>query len=511
MTARYSNDFRPDRRDLLGALAASGAALAAGAAAAPQAAHADETVEGPPVPQGPASELLKGMELWSGSLAVQAATYAAPLVAMYLLRDATCFKPGAKAKPNSIWRIEDIATPEIAQQSGYVTPNVNVVYGFGFMDLGPEPVILSAPDSHGRYYMIEVCDMWTNAFAYPAGGPSGYKGGTFALVGPDWQGDVPADAKRIDCPTRWIELQPRVFVKDEADLAAAEEVLRAITIKGLSEYTGGPAPPSSSYHYEAPKIAPNVASSQLLFDDPLQFWAIFAETMNENPPHKNEIESVLPQFKYLGIELAQAWRPEAVNPAVLNEMKRAAAGIGRLMLANVAIGGGLRGGWVIPPANVGMAGADYLTRAIIAVLGLTANTLEQAVYYTGLLDAKGEALTGAKRYTVTFAPPMTYIQPVPPGFWSLTMYDNVTRLTVSNPINRYSLGSSDPIKRDVDGSFTLTIQRESPGEEKESNWLPAPAGPFYLILRNYAPAPEVVKQLQTQGEFQGPPSLVPVA
>ena len=511
MTAPYSSDFRLDRRGLVGALAASGAALAAGAASTPQAARADEAVEAPPVSQAPASELVKGMELWSGSLAVQAATYGAPLVAMCLLRDATCFKPGAKAKPNSIWRVEDIATPEIAEQSGYVTPNVNVVYGFGFMDLGPEPVILSAPDSHGRYYMIEICDMWTNAFAYPAGGPSGYKGGTFALVGPDWQGDVPADAKRIDCPTRWIELQPRVFVKDEADLAAAEEVLRAITVKGLSDYKGGPAPPSPSYHYEAPKIAANVASSQLLFDDPLQFWAIFAETLNENPPPKNEIEAVLVQFKYLGIELGQKWRPEAVNPAVLSGMKRAAAGIGRLMLGNVAIGGGLRGGWVIPPANVGMAGADYLTRAIVAVLGLTANTLEQAIYYTGLLDAKGEALTGAKRYTLTFATPMTYIQPVPPGFWSLTIYDNVTKLTVPNPINRYSLGSSDPIKRDVDGSFTLTIQRESPGGEKELNWLPAPAGPFYLILRNYAPAPEVVKQLQTQGNFQGPPSLVPVA
>jgi len=98
------------------------------------------------------------MELWAGSLAVQAATYAAPLVAMYLLRDATCFERGVKAKPSSIWRTENIATPEIAQESGYVTPNVNVVYGFGFMDLGPDPVILSAPDSGGRYYMIEVCD-----------------------------------------------------------------------------------------------------------------------------------------------------------------------------------------------------------------------------------------------------------------------------------------------------------------------------------------------------------------
>jgi len=348
MTASAPNNLRVARRDLIvGALAASGGALAA--TAWPATARADEAAD---VPASPASaKLVKGVEVWAGSLAVQAATYAVPLVAMYLLRDATCFKSSAKAKPNEIWRIENIATPAIAQESGYVTPNVNVVYGFGFMDLGAEPIILSAPDSHGRYYMIEVCDMWTNAFAYPAGGPSGYNGGLFGLVGPGWKGELPAGVRRIDCPTRWIELQPRVFVKDEADLAAAEEVLRAITVKELSQYNGGPAPVPAAYHYAAPKIAPNVASSQLLFDDPLQFWTIFSDTMNENPPPKNEIAAVLPQFRYLGIELGRLWKPETVNPAILRSMKETAAGIGKLMLANVAIGGGLANGWVIPPAT----------------------------------------------------------------------------------------------------------------------------------------------------------------
>ncbi|WP_170153209.1 DUF1254 domain-containing protein [Roseiarcus fermentans] len=500
----WNREIRLDRRDLIaGGLAASAAALATAAAPAARAAEPAPTTVVPP-------DIMKGVEAWSGSLAVQAATYAAPMVAMYLLRDATCFKPGAKAKPNAIWRIENIATPEIAAQSGYVTPNVNVVYGFGFMDLAAEPIILSAPDSRGRYYMIEVCDMWTNAFAYPAGGPSGYAGGTFALVGPGWKGQLPPDVTRIDCPTRWIELQPRVFVKDQADLAGAEAVLSAITVKGLAERRGGPAPAPADYRYEAPKIAPNVASSQLLFDDPLQFWSIFTATMNENPPPAAEVEAVLPMFKYLGIELGKPWKPEAVNPAVLAEMKQAAAGVGKLMAANVAIRDSLQGGWAIPPGNVGMPGADYLTRAIIAVVGLTANTVEQAIYYNGLLDSEGAPLTGAKRYTATFSQPMTYIEPVPPGFWSLTMYDNVTKLTVTNPIDRYSLGASDPIKRDADGSFTLYIQRESPGADKESNWLPAPAGPFYLILRNYAPAPAAVKAIASGVAFKGPPSLVPV-
>ena len=152
---------------------------------------------------------------------------------------------------------------------------------------------------------------------------------------------MPAGVKRIDCPTRWIELQPRVFVKDEADLAAAEEVLASDHGEGAFAIQGRACAPPASYHYAAPKIAPNVASSQLLFDDPLQFWTIFSETMNENPPPKNEIEVVLPAVQYFGIELGRRGSRRAVNPAILRSMKRGAAGIGRLMLANVAIGGGL--------------------------------------------------------------------------------------------------------------------------------------------------------------------------
>ena len=180
-------------------------------------------------------EQIKAMADWTYTLAVQAATYGAPLVAMYNLRDTVTFGAKPKAKPNEIWRMEDISTPKLAAESGYVSPNLDVVYGFGFADLGAEPIILSAPDSGGRYYMIEICDMWSNAFAYPAGGASGYSGGKFALVGPGWKGTLPAGVKRIDSPTRWVDLQPRVNVKGEADLAAARKVLQAVTLQPLSQ------------------------------------------------------------------------------------------------------------------------------------------------------------------------------------------------------------------------------------------------------------------------------------
>ena len=184
---------------------------------------------------------------WVSSLALQAATYAMPIVAMYNLRDSTSVGPHAKVPPNKIWQIEQIASPQVAEQAGYVTPNVNVIYGFGFMDLGQQPIILNAPDSQGRYYMVEICDMWANAFAFVGGVATGYKGGAFALVGPGWQGALPAGVKRIDCPTRWVELQPRVHVKNAAYLPAAQKVLRGITVKGLAQFNGGPAPVAVVY------------------------------------------------------------------------------------------------------------------------------------------------------------------------------------------------------------------------------------------------------------------------
>jgi hypothetical protein len=450
-----------------------------------------------------------GPRTWAAALALQAATYAVPIVAMYNLRSSTCVGPDAKVPPNEIWRIESIAGPAIAEQAGYVTPNVNVIYGFGFMDLGQQPIILSAPDSQGRYYTVEICDMWSNAFAYVGGVATGYKGGTFALVGPGWQGRLPAGVTHIDCPTRWVELQPRVHVKNAADLPGAQKVLRAITVRSLAQYNGGPAPAAVAYNYQAPKINRKVASSQMQFTDPLQFWEIFAAAMNENPPPRNEIEAVLPQFKYLGIELGKAWQRDGVNPLIVEEMKAAASEIGPMMMPLLPVLGNTANGWNIPPANVGMFGSDYVSRAIVAVFGLTSNTPTEAIYYTAVRDSRGQPLNGAKRYALTFKDPMPYIKAMSPGFWSISVYDSGTGFTVANPINRYSLGSDDALKRNADGSFTLYLQQDNPGPDLEPNWLPTPAGPFYPIIRVYAPDAEIAAALENPTTFHGPPPLVP--
>jgi hypothetical protein len=439
-----------------------------------------------------APEQIEAWKNWSYSLALQAATWGGPLVTMYDLRHNDAVGAKAKARPNSVWRMEDVSTPEVSKQAGYVTPNVNVIYGFGFLDLRQEPVLLQAPDSHGIYYMVEIVDMWTNAFAYVGGKTTGYQGGNFAIVGPHWRGQLPDSVKRIDSPTPWVLIQPRVhiYADGKVDLAAARKVMDAIKPVGLAEFTGRPALPFPSYDYPAPQAAdPDLPVSALDFKDPLQFWELLSVAMNENPPPQDQVTALLPMFKPLGIELGKPWDRSKLSPVVLAAMTEAAKNIGPMM-AKMPLGT-FDNNAFIPPPTIGNFGADYLTRAVVARNGLTANTPYEAIYWGSVLDSEGKFLTGNNKYTMTFAKEIPYIAP---GFWSVTLYDSANNYTVANPLNRYMLGSDTPeLKKNADGSFTIYIQSDSPGRDKEANWLPAPpSGQFYLIPRAYAPTPEAI-------------------
>ena len=159
---------------------------------------------------------------------------------------------------------------------------MDVIYGFGFLDLGPEPVILSVPDSKGRYYVVEIVDMYSNAFAYAGGTATGYKGGKFALVGPGFKGTLPPGVRRIDCPTRWTLIQPRVHVINPADLPAARKVMQEITVQGLAKFSGKPVPAAPVYNYALPKVTDaKQPASAMNYTDPLQFWEIFSAVINE--------------------------------------------------------------------------------------------------------------------------------------------------------------------------------------------------------------------------------------
>jgi DNA sulfur modification protein DndE len=427
---------------------------------------------------------------YSYSLALQAAVWGIAPTTFYAWRYNDAVGPKPKAAPGEIWRMSDISTPKLSEEAGYVTPNVNTVYGFGFMDLGPEPIILMLPNSHDRYYMVEVLDAYTNAFAYPAGADSGYNGGTFALIAPGWKGTLPAGIRRIDSPTRWVVLQPRVHIKNPQDLQGAKKVLDEITTQPLSKYLGTSAPAAVKYDYPPPQfVDPKLPVSANYYKDPLQFWEILSNVINENPPPQAQIEALLPLFAPLGIELGKKWDRTKVHPVVLEAMKEAAANIGMKTMVEIPPGK-IHNGWVWMWPSCGNFRTDYFVRAQIVRWGLSANTLEEAVYIGALLDGDNKPLMGDKKYTVTLKPPAFK----EPAFWSTTMYDYNNNYTIENQINRYSLGSDDPLKMNADGTVTLYFQNTSPGPDKESNWLPTPeSGRWYMNLRAYAPEQETIQ------------------
>ncbi len=449
-----------------------------------------------------AAERAKALSAYTEALAVAAAAWGSPLVTMYSLRYNDSVGPHPKAAVNAIWRMEDISTPELSQEAGYVTPNVNTLYGFGFLDLAAEPVILSVPGSDGRYYMVEIVDFWTNAFAYAGGVATGYKGGKFALAGPGWKGKLPPHVTRIDAPTRWVLVQPRVHVLNRDDLPAARAVLDAISVEGLAEATGKRPPATPAYHYAAPDFAdPKLPVSALAFKDPLQFWDILGNALIENPPPPDQVSALMPLFKPLGIEPGKPWDRSKLAPVVVAAMGKVAQKIGTelAMLPN----GSFRNGWVVQSSTIGNFGTDYTNRAVVARNGLTANTPKEAIYIGGVTDSGGNRLSGVNRYTVTFKvlPPF-----VEPGFWSLTLYDLANNYTVTNAINRYTLGNDNKtLRRNADGSLTIYLQKDSPGPAQEANWLPAPDGEYYLILRAYAPGEALIRSQTEPDAFPLPP------
>jgi DNA sulfur modification protein DndE len=459
-----------------------------------------EAKEGPQLPPGMAKALTDS----SYAIAYQAAMWGSPAVIMYALRDHDATGPNPKAAPNDIWRMENTSTPELAEKAGYVMPNLSVIYGFGFLDLRQEPVVMTYPDSKGLYYMIETLDMWTNAFAYPAGVKNGYKGGKVAFVAPGWKGELPADVKRIDCPTPWILIQPRVHLPNEAGLEAARNVLSNIKTQTLSSYLGKQSPTVKT-NYEVPNfVDPKLPVSVLDFKDPLQFWDLLSAVINENPPPKDEITALVPMFAPLGIELGKKWDRSKVNPLILKAMAQAAQDV-PLALASLPAGR-LTNGWYIPPPSIGNYKKDYQIRAFVARNGLTANTPEEAVYFLARTDSTGQAVTGAHNYTMTFKQTPPFHEP---SFWALRMFDGVSLYPVRNPINRYVLGRDFPdMRKNADGTVTVYLQNQSPGKDKESNWLPTPTGPFIMILGTYAPGDAVIKSLSNPVAFVAPAAVL---
>jgi len=371
-----------------------------------------------------------------------------------------------------------------ADNHDIVRMNVDTLYSFAFLDLTTEPMILSVPDTNGRYYLMPLIDAWTNVFASPGKRTTGTKAGNFAITGPNWTGTLPKGMTEYKSPTNMVMIGGRTQANGPADYATVNAIQAKYKLTPLSAW-GKP--------YKAPMgtVDPNVDMSapvdQIGKMSAASYFQLLAQLLKANPPPAADAP-VVAQLAKIGLVPGQDFDLSKQDPLV----QKALDGIVQKALATLQDAAKKAGvvvnGWNQLPHNIANFGTDYGTRAVVALIGFGANLEADAVYPSAYVDADGQPLNGANRYTLHFDKGQT---PPANAFWSITMYD-AQSFFVPNPINRYNIAGWMPLKTNKDGSVDIYLQKDSPGKALESNWLPAPAGDFNVTNRIYWPKPEAL-------------------
>lgn len=368
-----------------------------------------------------------------------------------------------------------------ASFTAVVSPNADTLYSTAWLDLTAEPIVLEVPASAGRYYLLPLLSGWTDVFASPATRTTGDGPGAFAIVGPGWEGELPAGMQELRSPTSMAWLIGRTQTNGKADYESVHIFQDELSLTPRSAWGAEDPPPA-----EAP-VDPRVdvetpPPEQVEAMDGAAFFGRLAELMVDNPPAESDAPA-LERFAAIGLAPGFFQPAPDIAPALDEDVEAGMAGI----KAALAHPGALTNGWSIH-AGLGSYGTDYGKRAFVALFGLGANLNADAVYPHTSIDADGEGLNGARRYVLHFEPGQT---PPARAFWSLTMYDE-RQYFVDNPLDRYAIGDRDPLAVNPDGSLDIWLQHETPGPERESNWLPTPPDPFNVILRIYWPTQEAV-------------------
>lgn len=411
---------------------------------------------------------------------VQAVVYGLPLVIMDITmkKSINVARPvGTFAPANQFAHLREFPN---AAFKDVVRANVDTLYSSAFLDLAKESIVLSVPDTHGRYYLLPMLDMWTNIFASPGKRTTGTKPGNFAITGPGWTGTLPAGMQELKSPTNGVWILGRTQTNGPKDYPAVHAIQDGYKLVPLSAFGKPYTPPQGTVYPNVDMKAAPVDTLQKMTS--ADFFDALAQLLKSNPPPASDAP-ILAKLATIGVVPGEKFDPSKLDPGVARGLdKSLTVALDKLQEAAKNSGAPVNG-WRIPPSILGKFGTEYGIRGIVALVGLGANLPEDAVYPTTYVDAEGKALNGANRYTLHFDKGLT---PPVNAFWSVTMYD-AQSFFVDNAINRYAIGSWMPLKRNSDGSIDLYLQQDSPGNDKAANWLPAPAGDFNLTLRMYWP------------------------
>lgn len=427
------------------------------------------------------------------SVAKEAYIYGFPMVDSYRIQydyfqDKT--NPEFKASWNHIANIPRVTTPADTTAQ---TPNADTPYSWLGLDLRAEPIVLTMPViPKDRYFSVQLIDAYTFNFAYIGSRTTGNGGGSFLIAGPTWKGETPKGVtKVIHADTEFIFAFYRVQLLNPSDIDSVKKVQAGFKVQTLSAFAGTPPITVPAVKFIKP-ISRDAEKNSLEFFNILNFVLQYC------PTDPSEVE-LMARFAKIGIGAGKTLDVGKLSPEMRAAMEQGIADAwvdfnGLLKQFNE---GKVTSGDVFGTREY--LKNNYLYRMAAAVLGIYGNSKQEAMYPMYGVDSDGQKLTGTNRYTLHFAdgqlPPVN-------AFWSLTMYKMPESLLVANPMNRYLINSAmlPQLKKDADGGVTLYIQNESPGEDKEANWLPAPNGPFVMYMRLYWP-----KEQALDGKWTAPP------
>ena len=438
------------------------------------------------------------------SIAADAYTYLYPLVTMDVTRKQLTNMPEGSGIGGPMDQFVNVRTFPPADMKAVVRPNFDTLYSSAWLDLTKEPMVLSLPDTDGRYYLMPMLDMWTDVFASPGWRTTGTDAGHFLIAPADWRPDLrdnfdeyklPEDTQRIDAPTPFVWIIGRTKTDGPSDYAAVNKIQDGYTLTPLSEW---------GKDYKAPAYQPDpsvdVTTPPKTTVDTMpgeQFFAYAAEILKENPPHLTD-QPIVARLKRLGFEVGKDFDAASLDPVVRDAIAAAPGAAQALMKWKLPTLARVVDGWSMNTDTMGVYGNYYLKRAIVAQQGLGANVPEDAIYPLNLVDSTGQPLDGTHDYTIHFE--KADLPPVD-AFWSITLYDQ-DGFQVANDLNRFAVSSWMPFVYNADGSLDLHFQNESPGKDREANWLPAPKGPFNLTMRLYAP-----RAAALTGKWNPPPVI----
>ncbi len=417
-----------------------------------------------------------GEEFW---LATDAYVYGYPLVTMEMTRRVMTNVAQPEGNRGPMGQFIKARQYPNASFRDVTAPNADTLYTTAWIDVGKEPWVLSIPDMKDRYFLFPMLDGWTNVFQVPGKRTTGTGAQTYAITGPGWTGTLPSGVTEYKSPTNLVWILGRIYcIGTPEDYAAVHAAQDEFKLVPLSSYGKSYTPPAGVVD---PSIDMKTAvREQVNAMDATAYFTLLARLMKTNPPAPEDV-TALAKFSRIELVPGKDFDATKLNADFVKRIPQVAND--RIML-QFKVNDEVKhiNGWNFT-TKTGLYGTDYLMRALVTAIGLGANRPQDAVYPTSLKDGDDKTYDGANNYVMHFAKGQL---PPAKGFWSLTMYD-AQYFFVNNPINRYSISARQNLKANPDGSVDLYIQNKSPGADKESNWLPAPADKFILMLRLYWP------------------------